>query len=256
MNNMFKRAIVRKPCKNFQFGISTSNLGKPDYQRVLLEHSQYIEALLKCNLSVTELTENESFPDSTFVEDTAIVDKEFAVISNLGAKSRKGEEIEIRDKLKTFYDNIESIKIPGTLEGGDVMKVEEHYYIGLSNRTNNEGANQLKKILKRYGYSSSTVSLKKVLHLKTGISYLGDSILLVSGEFKNHVDFKEYNLIEVQESEAYATNSLRINEYVLIPKGYPDLKNQIQNYNFNILELDMSEFEKLDGGLSCLSLRF
>ena len=253
---MFKQAIVRKPCKNFQFGISTSTLGKPDYQRALLQHSQYVEALLKCNLTVIELDEDGRFPDSTFVEDTAVVDKEFAVITNLGAQSRKGEEIAISEKLKTFYKNIESIRKPGTLEGGDVMKVEEHYYIGLSNRTNNEGANQLMKILKRYGYSSSTVPLKKVIHLKTGISYLGDSILLVSGEFKGHSDFREYNLIEVQESEAYATNSLRINEFVLIPQGYTNLKRQILNFNFKVLELEMSEFKKMDGGLSCLSLRF
>jgi len=253
---MFKQAIVRKPCKNFQFGISTSTLGKPDYQRALLQHSQYVEALLKCNLTVNELDEDDRFPDSTFVEDTAVVDKEFAVITNLGAQSRKGEEIAISEKLKTFYKNIESIRKPGTLEGGDVMKVEEHYYIGLSNRTNNEGANQLMKILKRYGYSSSTVPLKKVIHLKTGISYLGDSILLVSGEFKGHSDFREYNLIEVQDSEAYATNSLRINEFVLIPQGYTNLKRQILNFNFKVLELEMSEFKKMDGGLSCLSLRF
>ncbi|MHA1478797.1 MAG: dimethylarginine dimethylaminohydrolase family protein [Promethearchaeota archaeon] len=253
---MFKQAIVRKPCKNFQFGISTSTLGKPDYQRALLQHSQYVEALLKCNLAVIELDEDDRFPDSTFVEDTALVDKEFAVITNLGAKSRQGEEIEINEKLKPFYDIIESIRKPGTLEGGDVMKIEEHYYIGLSKRTNNEGANQLRVILKRYGYSSSTIPLKKVIHLKTGISYLGDSILLVSGEFKDHSDFREYNLIEVQESEAYATNSLRINEFVLIPKGYTNLKKQILNFNFKVLELEMSEFEKMDGGLSCLSLRF
>ena len=253
---MFKRAIVRKPCKNFQFGISTSNMGKPDYQRALLQHSKYVETLLKCNLSVIELNEDDRFPDSTFVEDTAIVDNEFAVITNLGEKSRQGEEIEISDKLKTFYKNIESIRKPGTLEGGDVMKVEDHFYIGLSNRTNNEGANQLIKILRNYGYSSSIIPLKKVLHLKTGISYLGEGILLVSGEFKYHSDFREYDLIKVQESEAYATNSLRINDYVLMPRGYANLKKQILNHNFKVLELDMSEFEKMDGGLSCLSLRF
>ena len=134
---MFKHAIVRKPSKNFQFGISTSNLGKPDYQRALLQHSKYVEALIKCNLSVLELNEDVRFPDSTFVEDTAIVDKDFAVITNLGAKSRQGEQVEISHKLKTFYNTIESIKKPGTLEGGDVMKVEEHFYIGLSNRTSN-----------------------------------------------------------------------------------------------------------------------
>lgn len=253
---MFNQAIVRKPSKTFQFGISTSNLGKPDYQKVLLQHSKYVEALLSCNLSLVELKEDDHFPDSTFVEDTAIVDKNFSVITNFGVKSRQGEEVEIREQLKSFYDKIESIKKPGTVEGGDVMKVEDHFYIGLSNRTNKEGADQLIKILKRHGYSSSKIPLKKVIHLKTGLSYLGDSILLVSGEFKDHPDFKEYDQIEVQESEGYAANSLRINEYVLIPKGYPNLKEQIYNLNFKVLELEMSEFEKMDGGLSCLSLRF
>ncbi len=253
---MFNRAIVRKPSKNFQFGISTSNLGKPNYEKALLQHSKYVKALLKCNLSLIELNEDDRFPDSTFVEDTAIVDKDFSIITNLGVKSRKGEEIEIMEQLKLFYENIEYIKPPGTVEGGDVMKVEEHFYIGLSNRTNKEGADKLAEILKRYGYSSTKIPLKEVLHLKTGLSYLGDSILLVSGEFKDHSDFKEYDLIEVQKSEAYATNSLRINDYVLIPKGYPNLKKQIYNLNFKVLELDMSEFEKMDGGLSCLSLRF
>jgi len=253
---MFKHAIVRRPCKNFAFGISSSTLGKPNYQRVLGQHLKYIEALKKCSLSVMELKDDDQYPDSTFVEDTAIVDKKFAVITNLGAKSRKGEEIKIRKVLKPFYDKIELIKKPGTLEGGDIMKVEEHYYIGLSNRTNNEGANQLMQILKRYGYSSSKIPLKKVLHLKTGISYLGESILLVSGEFKKHPDFKKYDRIEVLEREAYATNSLRINDYVLIPRGYENIKQQIMNSNFKVIELEMSEFEKMDGGLSCLSLRF
>ncbi|MFX1446727.1 MAG: dimethylarginine dimethylaminohydrolase family protein [Promethearchaeota archaeon] len=253
---MFKRAIVRKPCKNFQFGISTSKLGKPDYQRALLQHSKYVEALIRCELSLVELNADDRFPDSTFVEDTAIVDKEFSVITNLGVKSRQGEEIEIREQLKSFYDDIESIRPPGTVEGGDVLKVEEHFYIGLSKRTNKKGADQLVKILKRYGYSSSKIPLKKVLHLKTGLSYLGDSILLVSGELKGHIDFKGFDFIEVQESEAYATNSLRINKYVLIPKGYPNLKKQIQNRTFKVIELEMSEFQKMDGGLSCLSLRF
>ena len=91
---MFKHAIVRKPSKNFQFGISTSNLGKPDYQRALLQHSKYVEALIKCNLTVLELTEDVRFPDSTFVEDVALLTRACAIITNPGAPSRKGEEIE------------------------------------------------------------------------------------------------------------------------------------------------------------------
>jgi len=143
------------------------------------------------------------------------------------------------------------------------MMVGEHYYIGLSERTNKEGAEQLIQILKNYGMSGSAVELKNVLHLKTGVAYLEHNNLVACGEFVTNPDFAKFNIIEIPEEESYAANCVWINDKVLIPKGYPISKQKILDAGlsrnmrgYSILEIDVSEFKKLDGGLSCLSLRF
>jgi dimethylargininase len=253
---MFKQAIVRKVSKRFHLGITSTKLGKPDYNCANIQHSEYIKALKKCGLNVKILEADYQFPDSTFIEDTAVIDKDFGVISNFGALSRRGEEIEIKDVLKEFFPDLESIKKPGTLEGGDVMKVENEYYIGISERTNKLGAAQLKEILQNHGFSCSLVKLKKVLHLKTGIAYIGDNNLVASAELIKNPIFKGYNIIEVEEDESYATNCIRANNYILIAKGFNKLKTSLIDLGYKILEINISEFRKMDGGLSCLSLRF
>lgn len=253
---MFKQAIVRKVSKNFHLGITTANIGKPDYTTAILQHTEYIKVLKKCGLKVKILEADKKFPDSTFIEDTAVIDKDFAVITNLGAQSRKGEENEIKNIIKEFFDNIISIKKPGTLEGGDVMKVENEYFIGISQRTNEQGADQLKEILKIHGFSCTKVRLKTFLHLKSGIAYIGDNNIVASGDLINNSLFKDYYVIKVAAEESYATNCLRVNDYVLIPKGFKKLKHSLLDLGYKILELGMSEFRKMDGGLSCLSLRF
>ena len=253
---MFKHAIVRIVSKNFQYGLTSSKLGKPDYNKALIQHSNYIEALRKCGLKVLTLKADDRFPDSTFVEDTAVINEDLAIIANLGATSRKGEEIEIRKVLDKFYENVESIEKPGTLDGGDVLRVEDQYFIGISKRTNKVGALQLKEILKKYGYSCSLVKLKEVLHLKTGVAYIGDKNLIVSGEFIDNPLFQDYNIIKVDEDESYAANCIRVNNYVLIADGYEKLINSISSLGYKVLKLDITEFRKMDGGLSCLSLRF
>lgn len=252
----FKHAIVRKPGRNFQNGLTTANLGKPNYDKAILQHSEYTKALKKAGLELIELETDENFPDSTFVEDTAVVNEELAIITNLGVPSRQGEEQEIEKVLEKYYDTIELINNPGTLDGGDVLRVENHYYIGLSNRTNKEGATKLTNILKNHGYTCSTVPLINFLHLKSGISYIGDNTLIVAGEFKDNPMFKSYDKIKVKKDETYAANSIMINDYVLIPKGYDNLLNALSNLGYNTLEIDTSEFRKMDGGLSCLSIRF
>jgi len=253
---MFKRAIVKKPAKIFQDGLTTSDLGKPDYVKALHQHSNYIKALKTFGLEIIKLDPDERFPDSTFVEDTAVVNEDLAIIANLGVASRKGEEIEINKILEKFYENIELIKTPGTLEGGDVMRVENHYYIGLSKRTNEEGAKQLKEILEKYEYTCSIVQLFNVLHLKTGVAYIGDNNIIATEEFIDNPIFKDYNIIRIDKDESYAANCIRVNDYVLIAKGFEKLRNSISNLGYKILEIDVSEFRKMDGGLSCLSLRY
>lgn len=253
---MFTHSIVRKPSKNFQNGLTSSDLGKPDYFKVIEQHSSYIKALKKCGMEIITLKADGKFPDSTFVEDTAIVNKDLAVITNLGAPSRRGEEREIKSVLEKYFDKVESIENPGTLEGGDVLRIENEYYIGLSSRTNREGAKQFESIVKKYGYSCSLISLNIFLHLKTGVAYIGDDNLVVSGELIDNPIFKNYNLIKVEKEENFASNCIRVNNYVLIAEGFKKFRDSIIGLGYKILEIDVSEFRKMDGGLSCLSLRF
>ncbi len=136
---MFKNAIVRTPCSRIVEGISTSGLGLPDYELALSQHASYVEALKDCGVAVKILNPDEDYPDSTFVEDTAVLTEKCAIITNPGADSRKGEEGRVTEALKDYYDTFAFIKSPGTLEGGDVMRVGDHFYVGLSARTNEEG---------------------------------------------------------------------------------------------------------------------
>jgi len=254
---MFKNAVVRRPGHSLVDGITSApELGKPDYKIAIKQHDDYIEALKFCGLEVTELQADERFPDSCFVEDVAVCTKKFAVITNPGASSRKGEEKEIIEVIKEFYKNLEYIKEPGTLEGGDEMMVKDHFYIGLSRRTNREGAKQLIKTLEKYGMSGSIVEMSEMLHLKSGLAYLEDNVLLVAGEFINKVEFGKFNKIVVDEEETYSANCIRINDYVLVPAGYPKTKEKIETAGFRTIVVDTSEYRKVNGGLSCLSLRF
>jgi dimethylargininase len=195
---MFKNIIVRKPGKLISEGITSApELGKPNYENAIRQHQKYVEALKSCGVNVTELEPLEEYPDSCFMEDVAVVTRKCAIITNPGAKSRKGEEKSVIDVLKKFYDedNIEYIKVPGTLEGGDVMMVGDHFYVGLSARTNEEGIRQFISILEKYGLSGSAVPLKGVLHLKTGLAYLENNNLLVAGEFIDNPIFEKFNKI-------------------------------------------------------------
>ena len=255
----FSNVIVRRPCKAMVEGITSGMYpGKPDYELALKEHDAYIEALKQCDVDVTILPADERYPDSCFVEDPALITRECAIITNPGAESRNGEKKEIIDAIRKFFpeDKIEYIKDPGTLEGGDVMMVGDHFFVGRSARTNEEGIRQLTEILAKYGMTCSEVPLYEVLHLKTGVNYLEDNNMLVSGEFVDKPDFEKYNRVVIPEEEAYAANCIWVNDTVIVPEGYPAVLKAVQDLGYKTLLVDTSEFRKLDGGLSCLSLRF
>lgn len=254
--HMFTKAFVRRPCKGLEAGITTANLGLPDFTKALEQHQHYVNALKKCGLDVIILEADENFPDSTFIEDTALLTPHCAVIMRPGAQSRRGEITAVAELLKDHFENIEAISSPGTVEAGDIMMVGKHFYIGLSERTNEAGADQLIEILLRYGMTGSKVNLNKILHLKTGLSYLENNTLVISHEFLNHDEFKKFTQIEIKQKEAYAANCIWVNDTVIIPEGFPKSKSAIEAYGFKTIEVDVSEFQKLDGGLSCLSLRF
>ena len=254
---MFTNAIVRTPGRSIVEGLSDSKtLGLPNYEQAIIQHQSYIDVLTKCGLDVLVLEPCEEYPDSTFVEDVALITPNCVIITRPGAPSRRGEVHEIEFVLKQKFNNIEAIEAPGTIEGGDIMMVGDHYYIGLSERTNIEGAKQIIQILTKYGMSGSTISLKKVLHLKTGLSYLEENNLVVCGEFIKDSSLEGYNPIEIPENESYAANCIWVNESVIIPLGYPTTKQRIKNAGYPVIETDVTEFRKLDGGLSCLSLRY
>jgi len=253
---MFSKAIVRTPARSFINGLRSANLGSPDYEKALDQHAAYVGALEQCGLEVTVLDAEEQFPDSTFVEDTALLTRSFAIITRPGAVSRMGETQKIEAALTRFFSRIVSIQPPGTADGGDLMMVGSHFYIGLSKRTNADGAEQLIDILNRYGMTGSTVPLKFFLHLKSGVSCIENNNLVITGEFIKAPEFEHFNHIAVDSTEGYAANCVWINGTVLVASGYPRMRTEIESAGYDTLALDVSEFKKLDGGLSCLSLRF
>lgn len=253
---MFTKAIVKTPCQAMVHGISAAGLGQPNYELALLQHQNYITALEHCGLQVTILPADEAFPDSCFVEDPAIITSHGAIITRLGADSRAGETQAIEQALSAHFSKWATIESPGTLDGGDVMMVGSHFYIGLSDRTNAAGAQQLIDWLRSMNMDGSTVDMSEMLHLKTGVSYLENNQLVAAGEFVSHPAFREFDVLEVLPPESYAANCIWVNDKVIMPMGFPATQAMLEHAGFQVVLCDVSEFQKLDGGLSCLSLRF
>ncbi len=237
-------------------GLTTAGLGKPDFQTALDQHTNYVKALEGCGLEVVVLEADHRFPDSAFVEDVALCTTQCAVVTNPGAPSRNAEKEGMRSVLQSHFDIIEEIVAPGTLDAGDVMMAGSLFFIGISARTNSRGADQLIRILEKYHFEGIKVPLKDLLHLKSGVSFLEHNTVLVNGSLKADPVFQRFNRLVVEPDESYAANSLWINDTVLIPAGFPRTEAIIQAAGYKTMILEMSEFRKLDGGLSCLSLRF
>ncbi len=255
---MFKHAIVCLPGANFAQGLTSVQLGVPLYDKVMQQHGRYCEALRECGLKVTTLDADLDHPDSTFVEDTAVVTSRSAILARPGARSRQGEVAAIRSALQSYFPSMLEIETPGTLDGGDICEADDRFFLGLSQRTNEEGARQLAAHLAREGYASAVIDVRgsSILHFKSGVSYIGENTLVVMEETADLELFKGYEVIRVTEQESYAANCVRVNDRVLVAAGYPVLTTELRSRGFDPLELEMSEFQKMDGGLSCLSLRF
>lgn len=259
----FTRAVVRPPAQNFAAGLSSAALGPPDVGRALEQHAGYVRALRDCGLQVMCLEPDGEFPDATFVEDTAIVTARGAILTRPGAPSREGEVQSIAACLGNFYADLPAIAAPGTVDGGDICEADRHFLIGVSARTNAQGAQQLARHLGRFGYTSSVIDIRSnpaLLHLKSGIAYLGDGVWVVDGAIqaalRSQSGIEVRDVIMVSSREAYAANCVRVNDVVLMPTGYPQLSAALTGRGCRVVRLDMSEFRKMDGGLSCLSLRF
>jgi dimethylargininase len=252
---MFARAIVRDVPNTISAGITTADLGQPDADKAREQLRSYLAALEACGLEVILLDPDERYPDSVFIEDTAVVTERCAIVTNPGAPERRGEVREVENVLVDLYGEVERITDPGTVDGGDVLQVRDHFYVGLSMRTNREGAEQLSAILYSYGFGISFVGLRRFLHLKTGVAYLGGDNVVVAGELVERDAFRGFDRIVVPAEEEYGANCLRIDGRVIVAKGYETVGHSIAELGYEVTGLEMSEFRKLDGGLSCLSLR-
>jgi len=255
MDHLFNKAIVRVPGKNFADGLTTSTLGRPDYQKMIQQHDAYVQILIKLGLEVTVLPPEPDFPDAHFVEDTAVVFPEAAIVTRPGHPARQGEEITIRPVLEKCRE-IYNIEEPGTVDGGDVMLVDKIFYIGVSARTNVAGIRQFDKIVTRFGYTCVAVPVGEGLHLKSGVNYVGKNSLLMNEKFSGKSEFDGFKKIILTEEESYAGNTLLVNDTLLTPSGFLTVKGKLKKLNLPIIELNMSEVQKMDGGLTCLSLRF
>jgi dimethylargininase len=255
----FTRAIVRPPAASFAEGITTAGLGSPDLALALAQHAAYCAALTELGLTVKCLAPDAAFPDSTFVEDTAVVTQRGAIVTRPGAASRAGEVPAMRRALAAKLPVLSAIETPGTVDGGDVCQAGEHFFIGLSQRTNQAGAEQLALWLQSLGFTATTVDIRAtsgLLHLKSGIAWLGERQLVVAEALAGHAAFRAYERVVVRAQESYAANCVRVNDAVLVPAGYPELARKIAVLGHTLVALEMSEFRKMDGGLSCLSLRW
>ncbi|MCP4426905.1 MAG: amidinotransferase [Chloroflexi bacterium] len=252
---MFTHAVTRKPGANFGQGLTNSTLGTPDYTLMLAQHAAYVAALRAAGLELIELDALLAYPDAHFVEDTAVITPDVAVIAHPGAAARRGEEAAMAPILAQ-HRPIARIEAPGTLDGGDVLMVGTRFFIGISERTNESGAEQLGCILERYGASWTAVPVAAGLHLKSDVNEVGKNTLLVTKAFADRPELADYEQIVVDRDEGYAANVLLVNGRLIIPRGFPKTKQKLLAWGADIVELDVSEACKMDGGLTCMSLRF
>jgi len=253
-------ALLRLPGENLAAGLTQAGEGAPDPDLALEQHQRYCEALASCGLSLTVLPADPRHPDGCFVEDTALVTARGAIVTRPGAPSRRGEVDVIEAALKGLFGGpIPRVAAPGTVDAGDVCEADGHFIIGLSARTNESGAEELAARLLDLGYRADIVDIRasrRLLHLKAGIAFLGDGRMLATTDVSRAPALAAYEIIEVPDEERYAANALRVNETVLVAAGHPKTRAAVEALGFDVIALEMSEFRKLDGGLSCLSLRW
>jgi len=255
----FSTAIVRPPPTTFDAGLSSGHLGAPDLARATRQHAVYCAALESAGLRVIPLDPDPDFPDSTFVEDAVVISGDTAILTRPGAESRRGEVPAIAPEIARHFASIRRIEAPGTVDGGDVCDCDDLVLIGVSARTNDAGARQLVRLLADQGRSAVCLDLRPVqglLHLKSGVSYLGDGRVAVAPALAEWTELERYERVRTTEKEAYAANALRTNDRLIVAAGYPDFARRLLDLGYAVVELDVSEFRKMDGGLSCLSLRF
>ena len=252
----FTHAIVRQPAKSIVKGLRAVDIGSPDYDQMICDHNDYVEALVSAGVKVISLTALDKFPDGQFVEDTALCLPEAVILMRPGAPSRLGEVCEIEPQLRDLFKAVYEIEKPGHIEGGDILVTGKEILVGRSARTNENGVSQLSEIVTPLGYVMREVfTPPEILHFKTDCSLLGPDEILSTKRLQNSGCFDGYSVINVADGEEAAANAIRVNDYVIMPAGFPQTKAVLEDRGYKVKVINNTECAKLDGGMSCLSLR-
>ena len=226
-----------------------------DLERAEEQHRAYEALLEELGARVISLPPEPELPDSMFVEDPAIVMDELAVIFPLGTDSRRKEAASLAEALGRFR-GLEFVKLPGTIEGGDVLRIGKKLFAGMTKRTNPEGIRQLRAILEPFGYEVNPVPVRGCLHLKSAVTYLGRNTLLANRHWFDAATIQGYEWIDVDPAETHAANALAIGEAVIFPASFPRTRERLEAAGFQVKTIDISELQKAEAGLTCSSLLF
>ena len=252
----FDSAIVRTPAPSVTGGLRAGDGDDPSYERLLEEHDAYVAALEQAGLAVEALPPLEDFPDAVFVEDPALVLPEGAILLRPGAPSRIGETREIAPVLHRRFERVLTLE-RGFADGGDILVLPDEILIGLSGRTDREGAESFAALAAELGRAARIVETPAgVLHLKTACALLDEETIIATPALANAGCFGGYGVLVTPEDEAKAANLLRINEVVLIGDDYPRTAEMLAKRGCDLVALEVSEIRKIDAGLSCMSLRW
>ena len=217
------------------------------------QHQQYQSILSSLGCEIVTIPTEPGLADSVFIEDTALVLDELAVMCLPGAVSRRAEVAAVANVLRQ-YRPLASIQLPGTLDGGDLLRVDNVIYAGVSTRSNLEGIEQLRNITAEFGFAVETVQTTKCLHLKSAVSQIAHDTLLVNSEWIDRSALRNCNLIEIDKKEPHAANALSVGTSLVYPSSFPRTMEKLAQRGFNVIPIDVSELQKAEGAVTCCSL--
>lgn len=253
----FSRAITRRPAPTIAGGLRAEDIGNPDFDGMIAAHKAYVAALKSTGAEVIELGSIDAFPDAQFVEDTALCLPQGAILMRPGAPSRMGEVDQMAPTLRNCYETVLEIKGPGHVEGGDILVTGREILVGRSERTDAEGVAELAKVASNWGYKLREVFTPEgVLHFKTDCSLMDAETILSTRRLDASGCFEGYRVLHVADGEEAAANAIRFNSLVLMAAGFPRTAEMLDREGYQVVEIDNTDCAKLDGGMSCLSLRF
>lgn len=253
----FTDAICRLPAASIIDGLRAVDTGAPDLSVFAKDHADYIAALRSTGADVRVLPANAAFPDSVFIEDAAICLQEGAIVTRPGAPSRLGEAADLAPVLEDYYSDIRPIGAPGFLEGGDVLVCEAEILVGQSARTDSAGVASLRRQVAGWGYAVREVQTPPgVLHFKTDCSLMDEETILSTARLSASGCFDGYRVLHTPPGEEAAANAIRFNDIVLMAAGFPSTADMLTDAGYSVRQIGNAEAAKLDGGMSCLSLRF